>query len=107
MELIPLLASISLAAKNRSGWLQVSDGYFQVMAAPPLLGRTFAPQEFLPGAGRAAVITFGLWMRRFGGDPKTVGNSAASPGSFAATTTYRKPSPGYGRMSPSSSHRLS
>ena len=49
--------------------LSVGEGYFEAMAAPPLIGRVFTPQEFLPGpAGRVIVLTHGLWMRRFGGD---------------------------------------
>jgi predicted permease len=53
--------------------LSVGDGYFQAMGATPLIGRTFTPQEYLPGpAGRVAVITYGLWMRHFGGDNKVL-----------------------------------
>jgi predicted permease len=49
--------------------LSVGEGYFEAMSAPPLIGRVFTPQEFLPGpAGRVIVLTHGLWMRRFGGD---------------------------------------
>ena len=52
----------------------VSDDYFRVMAAPPLLGRTFTPQENAPGAGNVVVLSYGLWMRRFGGDAKVLGS---------------------------------
>ena len=52
---------------------QVSEDYFRVIGTPPLLGRTFLPEENLPGAGRVVVLSYGLWMRRFGGDPKAIG----------------------------------
>jgi putative ABC transport system permease protein len=52
---------------------QVSEDYFRVMGAPPLLGRMFLPEENLPGAARVLVLSYGLWMRRFGGDPKAIG----------------------------------
>src|SRR5260370_72297 len=45
------------------------------MSATPLIGRTFNAQEFLPNQGRVVVITYGLWMRRFGGDPKVVNST--------------------------------
>src|SRR5580704_5098889 len=49
--------------------LVVGDGYFQAMGATALIGRLFTTEEYLPGpAGRVAIITYGLWMRRFGGD---------------------------------------
>jgi predicted permease len=52
----------------------VSDDYFRVMAAPPLVGRTFTPQENAPGADHVLVLSYGLWMRRFGGDAKVLGS---------------------------------
>ena len=39
------------------------------------LGRTFTPQEDSPHAGRVVVLSYGLWQRRFGGDPAIVGKS--------------------------------
>ncbi len=53
----------------------ISDGYFQTMGSPPLLGRTFQPEEYLPNNGRVVVLAHGFWMRRFGGDVKAVGRS--------------------------------
>jgi putative ABC transport system permease protein len=53
--------------------LAVDEAYFRVMGSTPLAGHTFTAEENLPGTGRVAVIAYGLWMRRFGGDPKAVG----------------------------------
>jgi putative ABC transport system permease protein len=53
--------------------MQVADGYFSLMGAPPLLGRGFLPEEQVDGKDRVIVLGYGLWQRRFGGDPGIVG----------------------------------
>ena len=55
--------------------IHVTEGYFRVYGAPVALGRTFTPQEDSPHAGRVVVLSYGLWQRRFGGDPAIVGKS--------------------------------
>ncbi len=55
--------------------IHVSEAYFRLFGAPVLLGRTFTPQEDSPHGGKVAVISFGLWQRRFGGDAGVVGKS--------------------------------
>jgi putative ABC transport system permease protein len=47
----------------------VSANYFSVLGVQPMIGSAFAPSDEAPGAQRAAVISFGLWKRLFGGDP--------------------------------------
>lgn len=51
----------------------VSADFFSVLGVPPLYGRAFAAGEDLPGAEKVAVVSYGLWQRRFGGDPGLVG----------------------------------
>src|SRR5262245_4031383 len=46
---------------------------FNVLGVNPIMGRTFAPEEGKPGQPGVAVISFGLWQRRFGGDPRIIG----------------------------------
>jgi putative ABC transport system permease protein len=53
--------------------IQVGDGYFSVMKATPLHGRTFLPEEQEDGKDLVVVLGNGLWQRRFGGDPNVVG----------------------------------
>jgi putative ABC transport system permease protein len=53
--------------------MQVGDGYFSVMGAQPLLGRGFLPEEQIDGKDQVVVLGYGLWQRRFGGDPGIVG----------------------------------
>jgi putative ABC transport system permease protein len=48
---------------------------FRALGVRPLLGRTFLPDEGLTEAGRAVLLSHGLWQRRFGGDPNVVGKT--------------------------------
>ncbi len=64
--------------------IHVTESYFRLFGAPVLLGRTFTPQEDSPNGGQVAVISYGLWQRRFGGNPKIIGQSI-SLGSEAYT----------------------
>src|ERR1700730_8617615 len=53
--------------------IHVSQGYFRVFGVAPALGRTFLPQEDLPGGAKAVVISNTLWKTRLGGDPSLIG----------------------------------
>jgi predicted permease len=48
---------------------------FRALGVRPVLGRTFLPEEGLSEAGRAVLLSHGLWRRRFGGDPSVVGKT--------------------------------
>jgi len=54
---------------------RVSGDLFGVLGAGLRLGRGFDPAEMTPGGSDAAVITDGLWNRRFGGDAAVVGRT--------------------------------
>jgi len=43
------------------------------LGVQPLMGRIFTPAEDLEGASGTALLSFGLWQRRFGGDPNILG----------------------------------
>ena len=51
----------------------VSAGFFDVLGARPMLGRTFRQEEDLPDAPRTIVLSGDLWRRRFAADPDIVG----------------------------------
>ncbi|HEU0108990.1 MAG TPA: ABC transporter permease [Vicinamibacteria bacterium] len=53
--------------------LRVSGGLFETLGTHAALGRTLAPADDTPGQEKVAVLTHGLWQRRFGGDPAVVG----------------------------------
>ncbi|HXG67386.1 MAG TPA: ABC transporter permease [Blastocatellia bacterium] len=53
----------------------VSEEYFSVMGVAPLIGRTFLPEEHQPNAAQVIVLSYGLWQRKFGGDPGILGQS--------------------------------
>jgi putative ABC transport system permease protein len=51
----------------------VTDGFFPLLGVAPQLGRVIRPEEDKPGANHVAVLSHGLWQRRFGRDPGVVG----------------------------------
>lgn len=55
--------------------IQVGDGFFKIMKGQPLLGRVFTPEEQVDGKDFVVVLGYGLWQRRFGGDPNIVGKT--------------------------------
>jgi putative ABC transport system permease protein len=67
-----------LAGSGEPEYLQagrVTADFFKVFGVNPVLGRTFAPGEDAPGKNNVALISHGLWQRRFGGDPNIVGKA--------------------------------
>ena len=57
---------------------------FDLLGAKPFLGRTFLPGEDEMQAPSVAVLSYGLWKTRYGGDPKVLGREIHVNG--AATT---------------------
>jgi putative ABC transport system permease protein len=50
-----------------------SSDFFRTLAVQPFLGRTFLPEEDQPGRDQVAVLSHGLWTRRFGSDRGILG----------------------------------
>jgi putative ABC transport system permease protein len=51
----------------------VTSGFFNVLGVQPALGRTFVAEDDQPGTHTVAIISDGLWKRRFGSDPGIIG----------------------------------
>ena len=60
--------------------IHVSEAYFRVFGAPVMLGRTFTQQEDSPNGGHVVVLSYGLWQRRFGGNPNVIGQALSLGG---------------------------
>src|SRR5262245_7102865 len=59
----------------------VSGDYFAVLGVRPALGRFFLPEEDrTPATHPVAVISHGLWRRRFGADPAAIGRTVSLNG---------------------------
>ncbi len=61
---------------------RVSANFLSILEVEPVLGRSFRPEEDAPGGARVAMISAGLWRRRFEEDPKILGKTvtlAAAP----------------------------
>ena len=52
---------------------RASANFFQVLGVEPILGRTFQAGEDQQGGPRVTVLTYGLWQRKFGGNPGVLG----------------------------------
>jgi len=53
----------------------VTADFFTVLGIPPVLGRSFLPEEHRPGGPSVVVLSHGLWQRRFGSNPEIVGRA--------------------------------
>src|SRR4026208_771641 len=51
----------------------VTTGFFSALGVQPVLGRTFVPEDDKGWPQTVAIISHGLWKRRFGSDPAIVG----------------------------------
>jgi predicted permease len=51
----------------------VTDGFFETLRTPALLGRVLVPEENVPGRDRVVVLSHSLWTSRFGSDRQIIG----------------------------------
>ena len=52
---------------------RASANFFSVLGVEPHIGRTFQTGEDVPNGPRVAILTYGLWQRRFGANPGVLG----------------------------------
>jgi len=60
---------------ERVGIARVTASLFSLLHVPPACGRAIQEADEKPGAEKVAVLSDGLWRRRFGGDPAVVGRT--------------------------------
>ncbi|HXI90251.1 MAG TPA: ABC transporter permease, partial [Blastocatellia bacterium] len=53
----------------------VNQGLFEILGVAPILGRTFTAEEDQPDHDLVVILSYGLWQRRFGGDPNILGQT--------------------------------
>ncbi|HEX8174907.1 MAG TPA: ABC transporter permease [Pyrinomonadaceae bacterium] len=58
----------------------VSANLFSLLGVPPAQGRNFQTQEEQPAGSHVAIISNGLWQRRFGSDPGAIGKTLVLDG---------------------------
>lgn len=58
----------------------VSASFFSVLGVQPVLGRSFVAKEDRAGGDLVAVLSHGLWQRRFGGDKNILGSKITISG---------------------------
>jgi macrolide transport system ATP-binding/permease protein len=59
---------------------RVSDGFFRTLGVEPMLGRGFRPGEDRPGQPKIAILSYGTWMKRYGGRRDVIGESLSLTG---------------------------
>ena len=58
---------------ERLALVSATEDFFPVLGAAPLIGRTFAADEYTSQPAKVVVLSWPLWQRRFGGDRSIVG----------------------------------
>src|SRR5262249_11786278 len=52
---------------------EITPNLFPLLGVHPALGRLFESREGLPGQAAVTILSYGLWRRRFGGNPNVIG----------------------------------
>ena len=69
--------SVGAVGRTDRAWAElVSPNYFDLLKVKPVLGRGFLPEEVrAEGGAPVAVISYGTWQTRFGGNPNVLGKT--------------------------------
>jgi predicted permease len=73
----------------------VTGNYLTVMGLHPILGRNFGSGDDGPAAAPVMMLTYDYWTRRFGADPKVVGQSYNIGGKPVAVIGVLQPAPSF------------
>src|ERR1700683_3500650 len=58
---------------ERVGAIHVSSNLLPMLGEKAALGRLFVPEEDVQGTAPTALLSYGMWTRRYGSDPQIVG----------------------------------
>jgi predicted permease len=61
----------------------VGEDFLRILGVAPALGRDLTAADNMPGAPKAALISYGIWQRDFGGAPNIVGTATRINGAPA------------------------
>jgi len=70
----------------------ITGGMLPLLGVAPLIGRTLSPEDDKPNVPRAAVLSFGLWQRAFGGDRGVLGRDIRLNGNPCTVAGVMPPS---------------
>ncbi len=80
---LPLSAAWTVTGRGEPWQAEASSvtwNLFRTLGVDPVIGRHFRPDEEAQPDAAIAIISFGLWQRRFGGTPDIVGQSLVLDG---------------------------
>jgi putative ABC transport system permease protein len=55
--------------------IKISSAALQNFGVIPAAGRIFMPDDEKPDSARVVMLSYGVWQRRFGGDPRVIGST--------------------------------
>lgn len=64
---------VTTESPERIKGARASSDFFDLLNVAPARGRTFLPEEDVPGSNRVVIISHNLWQNRLGADPAIVG----------------------------------
>lgn len=70
-----------LAVPERAQSFDVTEGTLNAFGIQPALGRWFTAKDDTPGTPETAILSYGYWQRKFGGDPAAIGREIRVDGS--------------------------
>src|SRR5436190_7767998 len=90
---------------QRISTLRVTSDFFRVIGVGPTLGRPFTAEEDSPGKNTVAILSYGTWKSRFGGDPSILGTTIDMDGQpmrvvGVMPSSFAFPRPGIGAYVP-------
>ena len=67
------VSATGIAEPEEIDCLMVTDGTLPILGVQPALGRWFTRKDDTPDTPETAMLAYGYWQRRFGGDPHAIG----------------------------------